>query len=305
MNDSLHHDRAVERYMADIDRYPLLTREREAELAGRYRNAGDLEAGRQLVVSNLRFVVKVCLEYRGYRLDLLDLIQEGSIGLMMAVRKFDPARGFRLISYAVWWIRAFIHGFIMRSWSLVKLGTTQAQRRLFFRLRLARQRADREAGDNAPASLGLLAKQFAVAEADIADMEGRLAARDFSLDAPVQDDAHQLRVDLLSSCEASQEELLGQMEERQHVRGSVFQTVGSLSAREHYIVENRLMAEEPKTLQEIGERFQISRERVRQIQGTVLGKIRAALTEEGGLSVARSGHALSSARVAPHLLAVS
>ena len=159
---SLPSTQTIDRYVSEINRYKLLTREGEMELALRYRDASDLQAAHKLVVSNLRFVVKIAHEYRGYGFKLLDLIQEGNIGLMMAVKKFDPSKGYRLISYAVWWIRAYIQNFIIRSWSLVKLGTTQAQRKLFFKLRSERERADRAAGPGSTASTTELAQRLDV-----------------------------------------------------------------------------------------------------------------------------------------------
>jgi len=281
MASSIAQDSTIDRYVAEINKYPLLTREEEVALAERYRKDGDLEAAHQLVVSNLRFVVKIAHEYRGYSLKLLDLIQEGNIGLMMAVKKFDASKGYRLISYAVWWIRAYIQNFIMRSWSLVKLGTTQAQRKLFFKLRSERERADREAGEGETATTKALAGRLEVAETDVVDMEARLAARDFSLDVELQDGARQTHMDLLSAENASQEERVAEMEERQLLRGKVYEAMEHLNEKERYIVENRLMAEEPKTLQEIGQHFQISRERARQIEGNVIRKIRSALLESG------------------------
>jgi RNA polymerase sigma-32 factor len=271
---------AFDRYVAEMVKYPLLTREREKALAERYRNLGDLDAARELVVSNLRFVVKISGEYRGYGLRRLDLIQEGSLGLMQAVRKFDPSKGFRLISYAVWWIRAAINSFVMRSWSLVKLGTTQTQRKLFFKLRSARSRADGETGGDARASTDLLVERFNVAENDIAAMEGRLAARDLSLEAQVDMGARQVRVHSLSAYPPSQEERVNELERVKLVHASVSTTMKDLSERERYVVENRLMATEPETLQSVGERFRISRERVRQIEGKILGKIRTAFLSQ-------------------------
>ncbi len=281
MASSITQDATIDRYVGEINKYPLLTREQEVALAERYRRDSDLEAAHQLVVSNLRFVVKIAHEYRGYSLKLLDLIQEGNIGLMMAVKKFDASKGYRLISYAVWWIRAYIQNFIMRSWSLVKLGTTQAQRKLFFKLRSERERADREAGEGETATTKALAGRLEVAETDVVDMEARLAARDFSLDVELQDGARQTHMDLLSSDSASLEERVAEMEERQLLRGKVYEAMEHLNEKERYIVENRLMAEEPKTLQEIGQHFQISRERARQIEGNVIRKIRVALLESG------------------------
>ncbi len=281
MATSMTSDSTIDRYVSEINKYPLLTREQEVELAVRFRNGGDLEAAHQLVVSNLRFVVKIAHEYRGYSLKLLDLVQEGNIGLMMAVKKFDPGKGYRLISYAVWWIRAYIQNFIMRSWSLVKLGTTQAQRKLFFKLRSERERADREAGEGVSASTESLAQRLEVGENDVVDMEARLSARDFSLDVELQDGARQTHMDLLSEDGASQEERVAEAEERSLLRGKVIEAMEHLNEKERYIVENRLMADEPKTLQEIGQHFRISRERARQIEGNVIRKIRVALVESG------------------------
>lgn len=274
-------EQSVDRYISEISRYKLLTREQEQEIAIRYRDTGDVKAAHKLVVSNLRFVVKICHEYRGYGLRLLDLIQEGNIGLMKAVKKFDPDKGYRLISYAVWWIRAYIQNFVMRSWSLVKLGTTQAQRKLFFKLRSERDRADREAADGERVSTSDLARRLAVANSDIIQMEQRMGARDFSLDMEVQDGARQTHLDLLDNSDPHQEEIYGEVEERRLLRNMVDAAKENLNEKERYIIENRLLTDEPKTLQQIGENFSISRERARQIEGNVLRKLRSALTGSG------------------------
>lgn len=278
---SLPVTQTIDRYVSEINRYKLLTRESEMALAVRYRDDGDLEAAHNLVVANLRFVVKIAHEYRGYGFKLLDLIQEGNIGLMMAVKKFDPAKGYRLISYAVWWIRAYIQNFIIRSWSLVKLGTTQAQRKLFFKLRSERERADRAAGPGEAATTEDLAKRLEVGQSDVLDMEMRLAARDFSLDVELDEGARQTHLDLLKADNESQEDRLADYEEKALVRGKVAQAMENLNEKERYIVENRLMTDEPKTLHEIGEHFHISRERARQIEGNVLRKIKTALVGSG------------------------
>jgi RNA polymerase sigma-32 factor len=274
-------NQSIDRYVSEINRYALLTREEEVSLAERYQRGGDMQAAHKLVVSNLRFVVKISHEYRGYNLKLLDLIQEGNIGLMMAVKKFEPRKGYRLISYAVWWIRAYIQNFIIRSWSLVKLGTTQAQRKLFFKLRSERDRADREAGQGESAPLKTLARRLRVAEGEVSDMEMRLAARDFSLDAELEPGARQSHLDLVADATVSQEDTLANLEARRLVRGKVHEAMGQLNEKERYIVENRLMTDEPKTLQEIGEYFRISRERARQIEGNVMRKIRVHLVDSG------------------------
>ena len=279
---SLAADKSIDQYISEINRYSVLSREEESRLARKYRDAQDLDSAHMLVVSNLRFVAQAAHEYRGYGLKLLDLIQEGNIGLMMAVKKFDPEKGYRLISYGVWWIRAYIQNFIMRSWSLVKLGTTQAQRKLFFKLRSERERANKRAGDGERASTKSLADRLAVGEKDVVDMEQRLAARDFSLDVELQEGARQTHLDLLTDeLEESQEELYAEKEEREVLRTKVDEAMEAFNEKERYIVQNRLMTDEPQTLQTIGQNFGISRERARQIEGNVIRKIRVALAGSG------------------------
>jgi RNA polymerase sigma-32 factor len=274
-------DRSLDRYVAEINRYPLLTREQEVELAERYRRDTDEDAAHRLVVCNLRFVVKTAHEYRGYGLKLLDLIQEGNIGLMIAVKKFDPSKGYRLVSYAVWWIRAYIQSFIMRAWSLVKVGTTQAQRKLFFRLRSERERADRAAGPGERATARQIADHLQVGESDVNDMEMRLGERDFSLDAKVVEGGRSCHLDLLAAGGENQEETYSSEELRGLLRIKVRETMGQLNDKERYVIENRIMRDEPPTLQEIGQHLKISRERVRQIEGNIIRKIRTALSESG------------------------
>ncbi len=261
-------------YMAEVNRHALLTQEQEKALAESYRETCDIKIAQQLVTANLRFVVKICHEYRGYGLEMSDLVQEGSLGLMQAVRKFDPSKGFRLISYAVWWIRAFIQNYIQHSWSLVKLGTTQAQRKLFYKLRRAREAADREAGVDAPAGLDVLARQFGLTEHDISSMESRLSWRDVSLDAEIVPGEGYTVMDTLHSVAASPEELASESEARQIVARAAARAFDNLNERERYILERRLLAPASlTTLREIGAHFEISRERVRQIEGNVRHKI--------------------------------
>ena len=281
MTSFASNDRSLDRYVAEINAYPLLSREEEVKLAETYRDAADEEAARRLVVCNLRFVVKTAHEYRGYGLKLLDLIQEGNIGLMIAVKKFDPSKGYRLVSYAVWWIRAYIQSFIMRAWSLVKVGTTQAQRKLFFRLRSERERADRMAGPGMRATSASIAATLQVGESDVNDMEMRLGERDFSLDAKVMEGGRSSHLDLMAAPAESQEEAYSAEEMRRLLRVKVRETLGQLNDKERYVIENRILKDEPPTLQEIGQKLQISRERVRQIEGNIIRKIRTALTEGG------------------------
>lgn len=299
----------VRLYLDGIGRYPLLTQEDEVRLAkaveagkaaaaelargealsparaselARIKQAGE-RAFEQFVNANLRLVVTIAKRYQGGELSMLDLIQEGNIGLMMAVKKFEPEKGYRLISYAVWWIRAYIQNFIMRSWSLVKLGTTQAQRKLFFKLRSERERADRAAGPGVQASAADLAERLDVQEHEITDMEGRLAARDFSLDMELQEGGRQTHLELLQAPEdaTNVEANYAASEGRSLLRGRVHEAMETLNEKERYIVENRLMCDEPQTLQEIGKHFRISRERARQIEGNVIRKIRAVLVAAG------------------------
>ena len=277
---SLKSNQSIDRYVAEINRHSLLTREQELELARRYQGKADLSAAHDLVVGNLRFVVKIAHEYKGYGLKLLDLIQEGNIGLMMAVKKFDAERGYRLISYAVWWIRAYIQNFIIRSWSLVKLGTTQGQRKLFFKLRSERDKADREAGPGETADVKSIADRLQLNETEVAEMEMRLAGRDFSLDAELEPGSKQSHLDLVADNSETQHDRFAREEERQMVRGKVGEVMEVLNEKERYIVSNRLMAEEPKTLQEIGSHFSISRERARQIEGNVMRKLKVAFNRQ-------------------------
>ncbi len=272
----------LDRYLAEVTRHPLLSREEELALARRWRDEQDVGAAHALVVANLRFVVKIAHEYRGYGLKLLDLIQEGNVGLMHAVKKFDPDRGYRLISYAVWWIRAQIHEFIMRSWSLVKLGSGRLKRRLFFKLRAARARLTQEQGQDgeAPsADAQVLAARLGVGEELISEMEMRLAARDFSLDAPVSDGATTEHLDLLVDDEPSAEEQLDHARGLKLLHGAIAETAEGLDEKERYILENRLLSDEPATLADIGRRYGVSRERARQLESRLVDKLRIKAQE--------------------------
>lgn len=278
---------SIDRYMAEIKQYPVLSRDEEQNLAQIYAASGDVRAAHRLVISNLRFVVKIAHEYRGYGLKLLDLIQEGNLGLMIAVKKFDPTKGYRLISYAVWWIRSSIQSFIMRSWSLVRLGATRCQRKLFFRLRSERARAQAERGGVAePVSSLELAKRLDVDEADLVDMEMRLAVRDFSLDAPLDEGAAPTHVDRVEHEQQTPEETLSAQQQNALVAGTLAVVAKEFNEKERYIVAHRLMADEPQTLQEIGATFNVSRERVRQLEHRVLGKLRAAMAPMADLAPA-------------------
>lgn len=283
----------LETYMAEIQRVPLLSRDEEVALARRYRDDGDISAAHQLVTSNLRFVVKIAHEYRRYGYKLLDIIQEGNIGLMTAVKKFDPDKGYRLISYAVWWIRSHIQSFVLRNWSLVKLGSGHSKRRLFRRLRSAKSKLEQElAGQTDDVNTqALLAERLNVSEADVSEMEMRMAARDFSLDAPVGEDGETAYVDMLESVDENQERRLEESQQRELLAEVLDETKSQLNERESYILQHRLLSDEPKTLAEVGQHFGVTRERARQIESKLVGKLRSAMPK-----AVVAEHALAGAR---------
>jgi RNA polymerase sigma-32 factor len=258
-------------YLAQIERYPVLSREEESELAIRYRDSNDREAGQLLIVSNLRFVIKVSLGYRNYGVRLMDVIQEGNIGLMKAVQRFDPDRGYRLISYAIWWIKAYIQNFIIRSWSLVKMGTTQAQRKLFYRLSDLPQAPDH---DSHMKNVADLADRINVTEDEVIDMSARLKAHDLSLDDAIGDHSRESFADTLMDMTPGQEETLEVLQEKQALKEWAGQALKTLNAREKYIIEKRILSEEPLTLKELGKHFGITRERARQIERAALEKLK-------------------------------
>ncbi|MDD5475441.1 MAG: RNA polymerase sigma factor RpoH [Syntrophales bacterium] len=274
-------------YMAEIQKFQILEPEEEFKLAVRFRKYGDMEAAEQLVTSNLRFVVKIAHEYKNYRVRLLDLVQEGNIGLMHAVKKFDPYKGYRLISYAVWWIRAYMQNYIIRNWSLVKIGTTQAQRKLFFKLNQVKRNLERLSVENP--EFREAAELLNVKESEVAEMDLRLSNRDVSLDASLDGEGESLFVDQLVDKGSSQEELLIKKEQRALVKKNIAGALAKLNERESYIIRNRIMVDEPKTLQEIGDTFNITRERARQIEKEALKKMRLALPYFGDLDSAESG----------------
>ncbi len=266
--DSLDH------YLARIKQFDLLDRDEEYALACRYRRLGDLEAAHRLICSNLRFVVKIANEYRGYGMKMLDLIQEGNIGLMMAVKKFDPERGIRLISYAVWWIRAYIQNYIVKTWSLVKIGTTQAQKKLFFKLKQTQAALLRLTGqENAEE----IAQTLDVRNDEVEEMSRRLAARDTSLDVELIEGEDFTLMETLADNSPNQETRLIENEKRHRLAGEVRQAFDRLNAREQKIIRSRIFAESPRTLQELADDFGISRERVRQIEAHALNKLRGFL----------------------------
>jgi len=266
---------ALDLYMAEINKFAILSAEEEFKLAVRFKKYHDMDAAEKLVTSNLRFVVKIAHEYKKYGVKLIDLVQEGNIGLMHAVKKFDPYKGFRLISYAVWWIRAYMHNYIIKSWSIVKIGTTQAQRRLFFKLNQVKKKL--EGLSQKDETFQEAAELLNVRESDIAEMDLRLNNRDVSLDASMDDSGESMYIDHLVDDSESQEEQLIKKEESALVKKSIAGALTKLNERESYIVQNRLMVDKPETLQMIGDRFNITRERARQIEKEALKKLRTAI----------------------------
>jgi RNA polymerase sigma-32 factor len=267
---------SLESYLVQINQFPLLTQEEEFQLAIRYRKYNDIDAAHKLITSNLRFVVKVAFEYKAYKIKLLDLIQEGNIGLMMAVKKFDPYKGFRFISYAIWWIRAYIQNFIIKTWSLVKIGTTQAQKKLFFKIGKIRKALESNEGNGK--KYELLAHDLDVTKENVMEMEQRMSSRDFSLDSPF-DEGHELTpLDLLREDSPDQEETLVQTQEKKIREREIFNAMKHLNEKEVYVIKNRIMADTPLTLQEIGSHLKLSRERVRQIEGEALKKLKKEIS---------------------------
>jgi len=263
-------------YLTKINQFPLLTPEEEFQLGVRIRKHNDLEAAQKLVTSNLRFVVKVAFEYRSYDVKLLDLIQEGNIGLIMAVKKFDPYMGYRFISYAIWWIRAYIQNFIIKSWSLVKIGTTRAQKKIFYKIGKVRKELESE-GTNEK-KYDHLAKELDVSKKDIIEMEQRMSSRDLSLDASLDEDQELTHLDLLQEDSPNQEETLAQREEKRIREQVINDAIDRLSEKEAYVIKNRTLADSPLTLREIGDHLKVSRERVRQIESEVLKKLKKEIS---------------------------
>ncbi|MSN27442.1 MAG: RNA polymerase sigma factor RpoH [Geobacter sp.] len=261
-------------YLSEIRRFPLLTEDEEHLHAVAFFENKDLAAAHTLITSNLRFVVKVASEFRHYGLKMLDLIQEGNIGLMMAVKKYNPYKGIRLISYAVWWIKAYIQNHIISSWSLLKIGTTQAQRKLFFKMRQAKNSIAIMNG-NEDDSTGA-AQSLNVTELQFTEMEQRMQG-DYSLSSEIPGSDGITALETLADERMNQEELLSVNQENQNLQQTIASVVSKLNEKERYIIEKRVTADEPLTLQEIASHFSISRERVRQIEEGALRKTKQAL----------------------------
>ena len=269
------------RYLQDIRKFPMLAPDEELDLSRRWRDSEDSAAAHKLVTSHLRLVAKIAMGYRGYGLPLGELISEGNVGMMQAVKRFDPDRGFRLATYAMWWIRAAIQEYILHSWSLVKMGTTAAQKKLFFNLRrLKGQMQAIEEGDLRPEHVGKIAKALDVPEQDVINMNRRLAAPDHSLNAPVRADSEGEWQDWLVDEGESQESVLAQHEEMSGRRALLGNALRTLNDRERHILIERRLKDNPTTLEELSQHYGISRERVRQIEVRAFEKLQKAMKTE-------------------------
>jgi RNA polymerase sigma-32 factor len=271
-------------YMREVQRHPLLTPDEEHDLAVRYAKTQDVDAAARLVTANLRLVVKLAYEYRRAYRNMMDLIQEGNIGLMQAVKRYDPYRGVKLSSYAAWWIRAYILRFILNNWRMVKIGTTQAQRKLFFNL--SKEKAKLTAMGIEP-SYAEIAKRLDVDEKDVVEMDRRLARSDASLDASIGDGEGRAttRMDLLPETSAGPDDLVEATEMHQLLKEQLEEFRKTLSGKDIAIFEKRLVADDPLTLQELGDEFGVSRERVRQLEARLAGRLRDYLKQTLGDAV--------------------
>jgi RNA polymerase sigma-32 factor len=269
------------RYLQEIRKFPMLAPEEEYALAKRWQESGDLESAHKLVTSHLRLVAKIAMGYRGYGLPVGELISEGNVGMMQAVKRFDPERGFRLATYAMWWIRAAIQEYILHSWSLVKMGTTAAQKKLFFNLRrLKGEMQAIEDGDLKPEQVAKIAKDLDVPEQDVVQMNRRLASADHSLNAPVRIDGEGEWQDWLVDESDNQETELAEREDMGQRKALLANALGTLNERERHILIERRLKDEPTTLEDLSHQYGISRERVRQIEVRAFEKLQRAMKAE-------------------------
>ncbi|MEZ5932576.1 MAG: RNA polymerase sigma factor RpoH [Alphaproteobacteria bacterium] len=282
----------LSRYLDEIRRFPMLEAEEEFMLAKKWQEQGHIESAHQLVTSHLRLVAKIAMGYRGYGLPINEIISEGNVGLMQAVKRFDPDRGFRLATYAMWWIRAAIQEYILHSWSLVKMGTTAAQKKLFFNLRkLKGQMQAIEDGDLPPETVKAIADRLDVTEEDVVSMNRRLSGGDHSLNVPLRADGDSDWQDWLVDDSASQEKVLADNEEHDHRMSLLHRAMDVLNERERHILTERRLKEEPSTLEELSHVYDISRERVRQIEVRAFEKLQKqmkALEAEQAIAMAQA-----------------
>jgi RNA polymerase sigma-32 factor len=284
----LNGESGLSRYLAEIRKFPMLEPQEEYMLAKRWREHDDRDAAHKLVTSHLRLVAKIAMGYRGYGLPISEVVSEGNVGLMQAVKRFEPEKGFRLATYAMWWIKAAIQEYILRSWSLVKMGTTANQKKLFFNLRKAKSKISAlEEGDLKPDQVALIAKRLGVTEQDVIDMNRRLGG-DASLNAPIRDDGEPGEwQDWLVDTSPNQEALIAASEEYDQRHHALENAMDVLNPRERRIFEARRLADDPMTLEDLAAEFNVSRERVRQIEVRAFEKVQAAVTG----AIARQEHA--------------
>jgi len=274
----LNGESGLSRYLSEIRKFPMLEPQQEYMFAKRWREHDDRDAAHHLVTSHLRLVAKIAMGYRGYGLPISEVVSEGNVGLMQAVKRFEPEKGFRLATYAMWWIKASIQEYILRSWSLVKMGTTANQKKLFFNLRKAKSKISAlDEGDMRPDQVKIIAKRLGVTEQDVVDMNRRLGG-DASLNAPIRDDGEAGEwQDWLVDHAPTQEAVLAEHEELDHRREALNGAIGVLNPRERRIFEARRLADEPMTLEDLASEFGVSRERVRQIEVRAFEKVQTAV----------------------------
>jgi RNA polymerase sigma-32 factor len=290
---SLQSEGGLSRYLSEIRKFPLLAPEEEYMLAKRWKEHEDPEAARKLVTSHLRLVAKIAMGYRGYGLPVSEIVAEGNVGLMQAVKRFEPDKGFRLATYAMWWIRASIQEYILRSWSLVKMGTTAAQKKLFFNLRKAKTKIEAiEEGDMTPEHVATIADQLGVPEREVIDMNRRLSGPDSSLNAPLKSDSESEWQDWLADDTIDQETRMAEREELGERHELLTGALGELTEREREIIQARRLQDDPATLEELSQKYGVSRERVRQIEVRAFEKLQTQMKR--ALAEKRS-HALSPA----------
>ena len=277
-------EQSLNRYLSEIKKFPILAPEQEYMLAKRFQEHGDPDAAAQLVTSHLRLVAKIAMGYRGYGLPTSELISEGNIGLMQGVKKFEPDRGFRLATYAMWWIRASIQEYILRSWSLVKMGTTAAQKKLFFNLRRMKSKLDAfEDGDLKPEHITKIATDLGVTEGDVVSMNRRMAmGGDTSLNVSMREDGEGQWQDWLADDSPLQDQVVAETQEADVRHGMLVSAMDDLNDREKHILTERRLTEDPKTLEELSQVYGVSRERVRQIEVRAFEKLQKAMMRLAG-----------------------
>jgi len=266
----------LDRYIAEVNRFPLLSAEEENDLANKWKKDGDVSAAHRMVTSNLRFVVKIAYEYRGYGARTLDVIQEGSIGLMNAVQKFDADRGYRLLTYAVFWIRSYIHSFLMKSMRMIKIGTSRAHRKLFFKMRSLKGKLAAGGNTNHDEIIDIVAEEVGVSRNDVIEMEQHFSGNDTSLDAPVKETGAPL-AEIMPSDSPNQEDTLAELEIEADRAARLETAMGELPEREQAIIQQRYLTEEPRQLKDIGQDLGVSKQRVAQLEKRALDKLRTLM----------------------------